>query len=96
MAESVKRVEAFLTSEIYTKAAAKDKVLQAWLEGEKKAAKERVRALLFEIAQTTFAIIVGQTWFSEFASIEERAYDLHIDGQTIACKAEMRDIEIKI
>ena len=97
MAESIKEVEAFMASPAYTGASNKDQAVLSWLEGQKKAATERCRKLIFDIAQTTFAIIVGQVWFSEFSSIDENAMDLDVGGgQKIACKAEMRDIEIKI
>ena len=96
MADSIKRVEDFLKSDTYTKAAAKESVLQTWLDGEKKAATEQCRKLIFDIAQTTFALIVGQVWFTEFSSIDENSLEIDVDGQKIACKAEMKDIQIKI
>jgi hypothetical protein len=96
MAETIKKVEAFLASDIYTKAAAKEKVLQSWLEGEQTATKARVRSLIFDTAKTTFTLVVGQVWFSEFNSLDENELTLDVDGQKIACKAEMKDIEIKI
>ena len=96
MADTIKQVEGFLNSDTYTKASAKEAVLQAWLDGERKAATEKTRKLIFDIAQTTFALIVGQVWFNEFSSIDENSMDLTIDGQTIACKAEMKDVQYKI
>ena len=97
MAPHIARVETFLASEVYTKAAAKDKVLVAWLDGERKAAVEKARGLIFEIAKTTFTLIVGQIWFHEFSSLEEGSMELDVGGgRKIACKAEMKDVEIKI
>ena len=96
MSEAVARVEKFLASETYTKSAAKEKVLQAWLDGEQRNAKEQVRKLIFTTAQTTFSLIVGQVWFNEFTSIDENELTIDVDGQKVACKAEMKDIEIKI
>lgn len=96
MADTLRKIESFLASDAYTKAAAKDNVLQAWLDGEKKAATETVRKFIFIIAQSTFVIIVGQTWFTEFSSLDEGSLDIDKDGQKIACKVEMKDIEIKI
>jgi hypothetical protein len=96
MSESIKRVESFLVSDAYSLSTAKDEVLQTWLTTEKKAATEKVRKLIFDIAQTTFAIIVGQVWFAEFSSLDEGSMDIDVDGQRVTCKAEMRDIEIKI
>jgi hypothetical protein len=96
MAPHVTRVEAFLTSDVYTKAAAKEKVLLAWLEGEKKAAVEKARKLIYEIAQTSFAIIVGQIWPAEFASLEDTKMDITTSGQVISCEMTLKEIEIKI
>jgi len=96
MVPTVKLVEAFLTSDIYLKAANKDGVLEAWLAGQTKAAKQKTRDLIFKIAQTTFSLIVGQVWFQEFSSLDENALTITVDGATIEGKAEMREVEIKI
>jgi hypothetical protein len=96
MVPTVRRVEAFLASEIYTKAANKDGVLEAWLEGQTKAAKQKTRDLIFKIAQTTFTLVVGQVWFSEFSSLDENTLNITVDNATIECKAEMKEVEIKI
>ena len=99
MADSVKKVDAFLASDAYTKAGSdsnQEKVLTAWLDAERKAATEHCRKLIFQIAQTTFTIIVGQTWFTEFASLDENTMDITVGGQKITCKAEMKDVEIKV
>ncbi len=96
MADSIQRVEDFLKSDAYTGSPNKDQTVLAWLEVEKKAATERCRKLIFDIAQTTFALIVGQVWFTEFSSIDENSLEIDVDGQKIACKAEMKDIQIKI
>lgn len=97
MAETIKQVEAYMASPAYTGASNKDQAILAWLETNKKTATEKCRKLIFEIAQTTFALIVGQVWFTEFASIDENSMEIDVGGgQKVACKAEMRDIEIKI
>jgi hypothetical protein len=96
MKPSFDRVEAFLKSDVYTGAADRDGVLKAWLEGETKAAKLQARHLIHKIAQTTFCIVVGQSWFSEFSSLDENSMDIDVDGKTVSCKVEMKDIQIKI
>jgi hypothetical protein len=96
MQETIRKVETFLGGITYTQASDKDAVLQTWLDAERKAATERVRNLIFEIAQTTVALIVGQVWFSEFGSIDENSLDIDVDGQKVSCKAEMKDIQINI
>jgi hypothetical protein len=89
-------VEGFLKSEFYLKAADKDATLKAWLKGQTDAAKTKTRGLLYQVAQTTFALIVGQIWFSEFTSLDENSMIIDINGNKVDCKAEMQEIEIKI
>lgn len=96
MEPTIRLVEGFLASEFYLKAADKDRALEAWLDGQTKAAKANARRLLFQVAQTTFSLIVGQVWFEEFSSLDENSLTLEIEGSKIDCKAEMREIEIKI
>ena len=96
MAPTVKKVEAFLASDIYKDAADQEAVLKAWLEGQTKDAKSKTRQLIYEISQTTFALLVGQVWFSEFSSLDENELTIEVGDDTIACKAEMREIEVKI
>jgi len=89
-------VEGFLTNDIYKNAADKDAVLKAWLEGQTKAAKTKTRALIYQIAQTVFVLTVGQIWFKEFATLDDNSLDIDVAGTTIPCKAELREIKIKI
>lgn len=89
-------VESFLDSDAYKQAADKDAVLKAWLEGQTKAAKAKTREHLYKMAEVSFALIVGQTWFSEFNSLDENSLTITVDGKDIPCKAEMREIEVKI
>ncbi len=96
MASTIILVEQFLSSDIYKKATQKERVLEVWLEGQTKEAKTKTRELIFQIAQTTFALIVGQVWFKEFSTLDENSMSVAIDGSTLECKAEMREIEIKI
>jgi len=97
MRETILRVETFLTSDFYVRAAAQEEMLRVWLDGERKAAIAKARGLIFEIAQMTFTIIVGQTWFKEFSTIEQGDFDLETaNNGKIACKVEMKEVEIKV
>lgn len=89
-------VGAFLASDIYTKAAAKEKVLEAWLEGQAKATRTRVRELIYFVSQTTFALIVGQVWFSDLATLDDTDMIIDVGGQKIDCSVSMVEREIKI
>lgn len=96
MAVAVKEIESFLVGDAYTKAKAKDKVLQAWLEGQTKAAIEKTRTLIFDISQATFSIIVGQGWFAEFPTQDQNEMTINVDGNAIVCKAEMKEEIVKV
>jgi hypothetical protein len=89
MAPTVDEVTKFLTSDIYMKAAAKDEVLDAWLEGQSKAATAKARALIREKAQRLFTIVVGQVWFTEFSSLEENTLEITVGKDKILGKVEM-------
>jgi Mg-chelatase subunit ChlD len=55
------------------------------------------RGHILSIAKTTFAILVGQTWFQEFAGgLEDNALTIATEFGPLACKVEMREIEIPI
>lgn len=96
MAPVIEEVDNFIKSDIYKKAADQDKLFESWLDGQAKAATVTTRKLIFNIAQIKFSIIVGQVWFTEWASLDENSMTIDIDKQKIECKVDMKDIEIKI
>lgn len=101
----VEEIDDFLKSPAYLKAADKDRVFEAYLDGQQKAATKRVREILFEMAQIKFAIVVGQVWFTEFSSIDEnqltvkvrrnptdpKSPEIDVEGTVV-----MREVEIRI
>jgi hypothetical protein len=89
-------VEAFLASDIYLKAAAKEKVLEVWLEGQAKAARARARELLHSVSQTTFTIVVGQVWFSDLPTLDDTTMTIDVGGQKVDCSVAMVEKEVKI
>jgi len=93
MAPYITELETFLASEEY-KTGKADLVVK--LDKAAKDSVSKVRGLIFEKAQLLFSIVVGQTWFSEFSSLEENSMDLTLDGQTLSCKVEMNEIQVKI
>jgi von Willebrand factor type A domain len=96
MKPTVDEVESFLASDIYSKAAAKEKVLEAWLEGQAKAAKVRARELLHSVSQVTFTIIVGQVWFSDLPTLDDTTMTIDVDGQKVDCSVVMVEKEVRI
>lgn len=96
MRKAIEAVDAYMASDAYKSAADQAKAFEAWIDAQVKASTEQSRTLLREIAETTFTLIVGQIWFSEFASQEENTMTITVDGNAVECKAELREIEIKI
>ena len=96
MAPYVTEVENFLGSDAYTKAADPKKALTTWIEKKTKESILSTRKLISDKAKLLFSIIVGQVWFSEFASLEENTLTLQLDGQDLSCTVEMNEVEVKI
>lgn len=98
MESAFKDVEAFLAANKIGVApdAADLAKAEAWLKGKAKALDVQRRGLIQAKAQQIFSVIVGQVWFSEFASIDDTSMTLTIDGQKLDCKVEMREVDVKI
>lgn len=89
----VKYVEDFLnagTSET------QKRMLETWLQDETQEAIRKARELSFKKAQILFSIVVGQSWFSDFETLDEHNLDLFIDSTKLACSVEQTEIEIEI
>lgn len=79
-------------------AGTKPALAAAWLEGMQKAAVAETRMALMEKAKLVFAIVVGQVWFKEWASLEENKMTVNFDGmgKPTEGKIEMVEEEIQI
>lgn len=97
MSEYVEEVEKYLASDDYTKAADKDAAFKAWIEAKAKGSVQKARQLMYQMACTKFSVIVGQTWFKEFSSLDESTYPISLpDGSSIQCQVTMKEVAIKI
>ena len=68
-----------------------------WLSNELYDANDKIKELSGELAQTRFAIIVGQTWFKEFNSIENCSMTLKLNGNDdFECSVEIKDTTVSI
>jgi hypothetical protein len=92
MSPAVEEVNEFLASGAYKKASNQESLYKQWLGDKLAEAKTEVRKLLFEMSQIRFGVVVGQTWFTEFSTIEEGTMD--IDGVTAT--VEMKEIQVEI
>lgn len=95
MVGAIKATSEYLASNV-VKGQEASEAVKKWAteQAEKKTAE--CRALMREIAQTKFAVIVGQTWFSEFKSLEENSLKLKLDDFEVACKVNLTEPEIKL
>lgn len=96
MQTALKAVDAYQESDTYKTSSVQPLLLETWLNQQAAEAGRHSKALQREIAEDIFSLIVGQTWFKEFSSLDENTMTLPVDGTTVECKAEMREVEVKI
>jgi hypothetical protein len=92
----VDAVEAYLNGHAYQREPDKSKALEAWLGNEARQATQLVRSMLFDKAQQVFSIIVGQTWFTDLASLDDTSMITSINGIQVEGHVEMKEIPIKL
>ncbi len=73
-----------------------DAARRKWLETETEHCVEQTRELIRDMAKIKFSVIVGRTWFSEFASMDEGTLDLTVDGDKLTGIVNMSEVEIKV
>jgi hypothetical protein len=88
MAKYIEELEAYL--------ATKPTDTKAWLEAKVEKAVETARSLQRKKAERLFSIIVGKSWFTEFASLDENAISVEVDGTKYECTAKLKEEKVKI
>lgn len=58
--------------------------------------QSKVRALIRDLAMTKFAIVVGQVWPKEFASVNDNTLKVTVDGTSLDCKLEMKETKVMV
>ena len=89
-------VVAFLASQAVKKAANPDDVARTWLDGKATQQTRLARELLFGLAQLKTSVLVGQTWFTEFKSLDENSMELTFDKTKLAFTAVAEEYEEKV
>ncbi len=91
MAEAIREVDAFLASK-------PEKLRKDWLTGKQKALIAETRGEIYEMARVKFAIIVGQVWFADCATLDDKTLSDVVmpDGTKVTGTAELSEIQIKI
>jgi hypothetical protein len=92
----IEEVDEFLASKAVKGAADPKAVIAAWLEGGQKAARKAAREGMLGLAKLGFNIIVGQVWFSEFASLDETSLTVKVDGLDIVGTAKLEEVRIDL
>lgn len=97
MKDALEKLDAFMGSDIYKNAADKNGLIETWIVGEQQAAVNKTRELIVKMAQRKFAIIVGQVWFSDFASLDEDTLEVDVpDFGKVSVTASLKETEIEI
>lgn len=99
MAVAIKDYEAQISSKLYTSQkddSVKATILQTWLNNVKLEIRKNRRALLQEIAQIKFSLILSKKWFEEFASFDEDTLNLKLNGKDLTFKFELTEKEINV
>jgi hypothetical protein len=97
MKDALVKLDAFMGSDIYKNASDKNALIETWIVSEQQAAVAKTRELIVKMAQRKFAIIVGQVWFSDFASLDEDTLEIEMPGfGKVAVTASLKETEIEI
>lgn len=87
----IEEVETFLSAN-----AGRESVIRGWLDGQQLTARTEVRSCMAKTARDMLCVVVGQTWFKEFPSLEHNTLSIDTSFGKIDCKVELREIEIKL
>jgi hypothetical protein len=94
MAKYLTELDGYLTGDEYTRTASdkdKDAKLKAWLEAKTRLSIEQVRDFQRQKAMRLFSIIVGQTWFKEFPTLDDNTLKVTVNGADYDCTAELSE-----
>lgn len=96
MSVALGRIKEFQDSTVYQKAANKDALMATWIDIETVEVIKRTRALMHELSKSKFAIVVGHTWFSDLASLDDKSLDVVLPGfGPVSVTASLSEIEIE-
>jgi hypothetical protein len=98
MSKAINEVTGFMTSDAYRNIGpkAQEQLLRVWLTSRKRDTIGLCRQLMRAMAQIKFSVIVGQTWFEEFSSLDENQLTMTFDGSDVVCTANLKEIEVKV
>lgn len=94
--EGLRQYKEFTESSIYLENEKKDELLKTWLLNKQEVTVKNVRGLLNKLARIKFAVILGQVWFKEFASLDENQMTLEFNGKPYDCTVLLENKEVEI
>ena len=76
---------------------AKTSTYKTWIQRKADDAIAEARRLLAEIARIKLAVVLGQTWFKEFATLDDNSMEMDFDEHKgVHCEVKMKEVEIKV
>lgn len=78
IAEALKEVDAFLDSAIYKKAKKPEHLFETWLNDQLAMNRTLTRERMRRLSEIKFSVVVGQTWFNEFSSLDENSLEVDL------------------
>lgn len=78
MVPAIERLDEFKASKAFQSSKNQDALLGNWLDAEKTEITKQTRALMLEIAQIKFAVVVGHVWFQDLGSLDNTTYELDV------------------
>lgn len=74
----------------------RNKMIEEWLYSKSESFRKAKTKLMTEISQAKFLIIVGKSWFKEFASRNDNELNVELDGNEITCTVVDKQTTIKL
>ena len=97
MVDAIQRLDAFMSSAMFTSAADGNALLATWLEGEQKAIVAKTRELMEKLAQRKFSVVVGHIWFSDLPSMDDNTLDINVPGYgPVTVTANLKDVQVAL
>jgi hypothetical protein len=74
----------------------KNEVLKNWLNTSKMNVRVKRRALIQQVAQIKFSLILSKKWFEEFKTFEEKSITLSLNKKNITFNFELEETQVNL
>jgi len=98
MEDALKKYHAQMDSDLYQSLSTEQQigVLKTYLITKSDLLNNRRRAILQEIAEIKFALILSKKWFTEFNSFDENQLELRLDNKDLSFTFDLSEKEVKV